>query len=145
MAVTASGNYYITFRDMYKNDIALDWLADTLKMALFTNSITPAFDTDTAYSASPYTSNEVGSPSGGVALSSTTITVATGVILTFDCADIAWSSQTFSGAVCGVVYDDTLGTKNVIMLNYFGGAYGPTSGVFTVLIPASGLHLNDLA
>lgn len=145
MAVTASGNYYITFRDMYQNDIAIDWLADTIKAALYTNSLSPNFTTDTAYNAAPYTSNEVGSPAGGVALTNKTITPATGVILTFDAEDTPWSSQTFSGAVCAVLYDDTLGTKNVMLLAYFGGAFGPTAGVLTVLWPTSGIHLNDLA
>lgn len=145
MAVTISGNYYLSFRDMYKNDIALDWLADTVKAALFTNTITPNFDTDTAYAVSPYDANEVGTPSGGITIATTTITVQSGHVLTFDGDDTAWGSQTFSGAVCALVYDNTLSPKAAMLLAYFGGAYGVTSGIFTIIWPASGIHTNDLA
>jgi hypothetical protein len=32
-----------------------------------------------------------------------------------------------------------------MLLAYFGGAYGVTSGVFTIIWPAGGIHTNDLA
>lgn len=140
-AVTISGNYYQTFRDMYQNDIAVDWLADVLKMALYDNTITPDFSvvTNPAYN----TTGEVATPAGGIAVAGRTITNAAS-LLTFDATDTAWGSQTFSGAVCDQMYDDTLTPKALILLNYFGGPYGPTSGVFTILHNAAGIHTADL-
>lgn len=145
-AVTASGNFYLTERDIKQNDTAVDWLADTLKHALFTNTITPNFGTDTAYGVSPYNANEVGTPAGGVAVASDTISLSTNTLV-YDGADTAWASQTFSGAVCGLLYDDTITTPvadPALLLNYFGGAYGPTSGVFTLLHNAAGIFTNQL-
>lgn len=143
MAVTASGNFYTTFRDIYKNVIAFTLLTDSIKAALFTNTITPNFGTDTAYAVAPYNANEVGSPAGGIALASQTLTLATNV-LTYSAANTAWGSQTFSGAVCALVYNDTLSPKAAMLLAYFGGAYGVTAGVFTIIWPGAGIHTNQL-
>ena len=145
-AVTAGGNYYQTFRDKYQNDIALDWLADDLKQALYDNTITPDFSVTTSpqYGAGQFASGEVGSPAGGISVSGRTITNASSV-LTFDATDTPWGSQTFSGAVCALLYDNTLSPKAAILINWFGGtAYGPTNGVFTILHPAAGIHTADL-
>lgn len=145
MAVTASGLYYLTIRDMYQNDIAIDWIADVINAALFTNTITPNFDTDTAYAVAPYNANEVGTPAGGVAIANDTITVQAGHLLTYDGDDTAWASQTFTGAVCALLYDNTLAPKAAILLAYFGGAFSVTSGVFTIQWAVAGIHTNDLA
>ena len=48
MAVTASGLYYLSFRDMLGTaQLAVDLDSETTnKIALYSNSITPNFDTD---------------------------------------------------------------------------------------------------
>ena len=84
MAVTASGLYYNTFLRALTNAAAIDLSAETYKGALFNNSITPNFDTDTYYGVAPYNANEVTTvtywPAGGVALIGTTFSVATGTL-----------------------------------------------------------------
>lgn len=149
MAISASGLFYLTFRDILQNDTAVDLLADSIKVALFTNSTTnPNFDTNTAYAAAPFNANEVGTPSGGIAIGTPTITVQSGSLLTFDGVDTAWGSQTFSGARGAVVYDDTITTPvadPVLVLVNFGADYGVTSGVFTIQWASAGIFYLDLA
>jgi hypothetical protein len=134
MAVTASGLFYLTFRDILQNDTAVDLLADTIKAALFTDTITPNFDTNTAYAAAPYNANEVGTPSGGVALTTPAISVSSGT-LRFGAANTPWASQTFSNAECALLYDDTITTPTAdpaLVLVDFGSPFSVTSGVFTI-------------
>ena len=65
MAVTASGLFLTTWADVLDtSQLALDLDLETHKGALFSNSITPNFNTDTAYAAAPYNANEVSAPAG---------------------------------------------------------------------------------
>src|SRR6185312_1973998 len=60
VAVTASGLFVATFLDaLDTTQLAIDLDLETHKGALFTNTITPNFTTDTAYGVSPYNANEV--------------------------------------------------------------------------------------
>ena len=60
MAVTASGLYVANLVDaLDASQLAFDLSLDTHKLALFNNSITPNFTTDTAYGVAPYDANEV--------------------------------------------------------------------------------------
>lgn len=141
MAVTASGIFYIAQRDILLNDTAVDLTADTLKMALFTNSITPNFDTDTGYGAAPYNANEVGTATAlaSVALSN----IATNKLKVTSSA-VAFPSATFSGARCGVIFDDSRATAGdsvtdpVLILVNFGADFAVTAGVLTVTPNANG-------
>lgn len=149
MSITASGVFYLTIRDMFQNDTAVDLLADSIKNALFNNTPTPNFDTNTGYSAAPYTTNELtgtGYTAGGVALASPTITVSSGTLI-YDANDVSWSGATFSGARCDVGYDDTIATptaKPVLYLVNFGADFGVTAGVFTIQWAAGGIFTDDL-
>ena len=52
MAVSGSGLFVPTFKNaLGASQLALDLDADTHKVALFSNSVTPNYDTDTAYAA----------------------------------------------------------------------------------------------
>lgn len=146
MPIAASGLFYLTFRDALQNDIALDLLADTIKVALFTNAITnPNFDTNTAYNAAPFNANQVGTPAGGITITAPTITIRAGSLLTFDGADTPWASQTFAGARGGLIYDDTIPAKPALVLVNFGADYGVTAGVLTITWAAAGIFFLDLA
>ena len=138
MAITASGLYLKTFQDSLQNDIAFDILADTLKVALITNTHTPNFDTDVSWNST----NEVGTPSGGVTLTTPTLTVSSGVLV-FDGDDTAWGSQTMSGIRAARIYDTTV-TDRLLCLVNFGTDYAVTSGVFTIQWHASGIFAIDL-
>ena len=138
MAITASGLYLKTFQDSLQNDIAFDILADTLKVALITNTHTPNFDTDVSWNST----NEVGTPSGGVTLTTPTLTVSSGVLV-FDGDDTAWGSQTMSGIRAARIYDSTVTDRLVCLVN-FGSDYAVTSGVFTIQWDATGIFRLDL-
>lgn len=146
MTFTASGIFYPTLRDVLQNDTAVDLTADSLKAALFTNSLaTPNFDTNTAYGVAPWNANEVtsaGYTAGGLALTTKVITVEAGSKLTFDADDLVWSGVTFTARGC-LIYDDTIATpvaKPAIVAVTFGADFPVTAGTFTVAwnAPASG-------
>src|SRR3954466_15019964 len=109
MAVTASGLYGTTFVDILDlTQLAIDFDAETHKGALFTNAITPNFDTDTAYGVAPYATNEVTSANwvaGGVALTGTVLlpTALPGG-LRFDANDVSVAATTLVNARCYLLY-----------------------------------------
>lgn len=149
MTFTASGIFYLSLKDIFDNLTAMDWVSDTHKVALFTNTLTtPNYDTVTAYNVAPFNANEVGSPAGGVAIGATpTITVAGGSILTLDGPDVSWGSQTITAIRGGLVYDDTIATPTADpgwAGVTFGGDFTVTSGIFTIQWAVAGIITFDL-
>lgn len=146
MAVTASGLYSLTFRDTLKQTLTLDLTAATHKVAMYTNSITPNFDTDVGYTTAPYTSNEVTGTAytvGGATLVTPTLVVSSGSLV-FDAADTSWASSTIANARCALIYANALTNKNNICLINFGGDYSTNNGTFTLQWNASGIFITDL-
>lgn len=147
MAVAGSGLYCVTLIDVLDaTQLAIDLSLTTNKMALFTNSITPNYTTDTAYGVAPYNANEVsgtGYTAGGAAVASPTLTAASG-IMTFDLADVQWTSSTITNARAMQLYADALAGNNAICLTDFGADYSTSNGTFLVTINAAGLFTVDL-
>ena len=129
----------------------VDLLSDSVKVALFNNSVTP--DRDAAVASTGYntgtwtTGNEVTDATnwvaGGRVLGSDTYTAGTNV-MTYDAADLAGGGTlTISGTHGCFVYDDTITAGTVadqgVCFNYFGGAQSVTSGTFTIVWNASGI------
>lgn len=144
MAVTASGLFGVTLLACLKNTSAID-ITSSPKVAMFTNSITPNFDTDTAYGAAPYNANEVsgtGYSAGGTSLGSPTAAVSSGTIV-YDASDTSWATSTISSARCALIYTNTGGTKDAIVLVNFGADYSTTAGTFTIVWNASGIFVVD--
>ncbi len=124
--------------------------ADTIKVALFDNTITPSqtvASASTAYGAGVWASGGVsdasGWPAAGRALASISSTFASNVFA-YDAADTvsANSTTTLTNAYGCLVYNDTLTTPVAdqgLCFNYFGGANSVTSGTFTVVWNASGI------
>lgn len=129
--------------------------ADTVKVALYDNDITPDKDaalTSTGYNTGQWaiSGNEVTDATnwvaGGRTLASKTLTTpATGVFM-FDAADTAGGGNvTLTNAFGCLVYDDTItvGTGGVAdqgaCYNYFGGAQSVTGGTFTIIWSANGI------
>lgn len=139
----ASGLYTATIRDSLRNAIALDVTSTGNKVAMYTNTLTPVFDTDpSSYS----TTNEVtgtGYTAGGIVIASPTLTAAAGNV-TFDIADSSWTSSTISNARGAIVYADGLTPKANIVAVTFGADYSTVSGTFTIQWSASGLWFIDL-
>lgn len=147
MAVTASGLFVATFVDVLDTtQLAIDLDLETHKGALFSNSITPNFTTDTAYGVTPYDANEVTGTnwaSGGVALTGTTFT-GSGGTATFDATDVSVASTTISNARCYLLYADALAGNNAIVLVNFGADYSTSNGTFAITWNASGVFTVDL-
>lgn len=149
MAITASGLYCATFMDVLDTtQLALDLDLETHKGALFTNSITPNFSTDTAFGVSPYNANEVTSggaewPAGGIALTGTNLAISSGTI-TFDATDVSQSGTTLTNARGYLLYADALAGNNAILLVNFGADYSTVNGTFAIVWNASGIATFDL-
>lgn len=129
--------------------------ADTVKVALFNNSVTPDKDaalTSTGYNSGTWvTANEVTDATnwvaGGRALASKTLTTPSTGVFMFDAADLAGGGNVTLSNVYGcLVYDDTItaGTGGVadegVTFNYFGGPQSVTAGTFTIVWNANGIY-----
>jgi hypothetical protein len=136
--------------DALGNTAAIDLDSDTIKAALFNNSITPDQNVsaaNSAYNAGQWANtNELsngGWSAGGLALASKVLDVATSAVVMFDAADLAnGSAATLSGVFGCLVYEDTLTTPVAdqgLCYNYFGGTQSVTSGTFTIVWNASGI------
>lgn len=151
MAVTASGLFVATWRDVLDlTQLAIDLDAETHKVAMFTNTITPNFSTDTAYGVAPYASNEVsgtGYTAGGNLLTTTTLTESPAGTLMFDAADTSWASSTITNARCALIHADAMTTpiaKPALVLVNFGADYSTSNGTFTISWNALGIFTWDL-
>ena len=147
MAVSGSGLFVVNFIDILDaTQLAVDLSLTTNKWALFTNSITPNYTTDTAYGVAPYNANEIsgtGYTAGGAVTASPTLTGSAG-IMTYDQADTSWTTSTITNARCGLLYADALAGNNAICLVDFGADYSTSAGTFTIQWNASGVFTIDL-
>lgn len=136
--------------DALNNTAALDLNSDTIKAALFDNTITPSqtvASASTAYGAGVWASGGVSDavswPAAGIALG----TIASGFssnVYTFDAADTTSNDATtdLTNVYGCLIYDDTLTTPVAdqgVCFNYFGGANSVVSGTFTIVWNASGI------
>jgi len=138
------------FEDTAENTTALDLDSDTLKAALFNNTITPdqtVTAANSAYNVGQWATAqecfEAGQwAQGGVALSSVTSSRSSNVY-TFDAADTASGSAADITNATGVqVYDDTLTTPVAdqgVCFNYLGGPNSVVNGTFTVVWAGTGI------
>ena len=151
MAWSASKIFMALIEDVFENTTAMDLNADSFKVALYDNDITPdqtVTSANTAYGVGQWvtTGNEVSEAgqwaTAGVALSSVTSTFTSNVY-TFDAADTASGSAADLANVYGaLIYDDTIATpvadQGVCFL-YAGGANSVVNGTFTLVYSASGI------
>lgn len=148
MAWSNSKIFSAFITDALNNTAALDLNTDTIKAALFDNSITPSqtvASASTALGAGVWASGQLsngGWSSGGLALTSVASGFASNVF-TFDAADTAnVTDATISGAFGTLVYEDTLAAPVAdqgISFHYFGGTQSVTAGIFTIVWNASGI------
>ena len=137
--------------DMIGNVAAFAYDADTIKNALFNNSITPDNDATAAnfaFNAGQWANtNEVSDgaewAAGGVALASKTVSVSVADVVTVDAADTAsGSSATLTSVFGSFIYDDTLTTPVAdqgLCYLYFGGTQSVTDGTLSVIYNAAGI------
>lgn len=151
MAWTNSKVFRPFLADVVDNTTAMDLGADSCKVALYNNTITPDNDVTSANSAYNVgqwaTAQEVFEAGqwaqGGVALASQTVNSGTADVVFFDAADTASGSAADLASVFGcLVYDDTIATPVAdqgICYNYFGGSNSVVNGTFTVVWHANGI------
>jgi hypothetical protein len=153
MAWSGSSPFFQMIADTFAGTQVQDLNApsDTLKSALYNNSITPSAvvsAANSAYNAGQWAnSNELTSgadwPAGGKALANPTFAHNGSGTCKFDGDDTAsGSSATITGAYGALTYNDTDTTPVAdpgICYNYFGGAASVTGGVLTVVWHANGL------
>ena len=151
MAWSNSKIFMAFLEDVFENTTAMDLNADSFKVALYDNDITPdqtVTSANTAYGVGQWvtTGNEVSEAgqwaTAGVALASVTSTFTSNVY-TFDAADTASGSAADLANVYGcLVYDDTIATPVAdqgVCYNYLGGANSVVNGTFTVVWASSGI------
>lgn len=150
MAWTNSKIFSAFITDALNNTAALDLNSDTIKVALFDNTITPSqtvASASSAYATGVWASGGVLDASGWPAVGRDLAGIASGFasnVFTFDANDTvsANATTTLVNAYGALVYDDTLAAPVAdqgISFNYFGGANSVTNGTFTVVWNAAGL------
>lgn len=146
MAFTSSGLYLVTWIDLLDaTQLAIDLSLTTHKWAMYTNTDTPNFSTDSAYAVT----NEVsgtGYTAGGKDLTglAPTVSESPAGTLMFDMADISWASSSIANARGAKLYADVLVGNNLIVALTFGADFTSTNGTFTIQFAATGVFTIDL-
>lgn len=142
----ASGLYGPTLRDILDaSALPVDLVSDTVKYQFVSDTYTPDFNT---HASETDITNEVtgtGYTTGGEALASKTIAIATGT-LTFDAADVSLAGTSLTNVRGVVLFDDTVTTPTadplVCSVN-FGSNYTTSSGTFAITWNGSGIFTID--
>lgn len=146
MTVSGSGSFGLTLKAGLNGGIVLDLDLLTHKVAMFTNSVTPNFDTDTAYAVSPWNANEVsgtGYTAGGFLLANTTFAIVSGLLVWDNTVDPSWTTSTITNARCGLFYADALAGNNAIVLLDFGSNFSTVADTFNLHLNTAGILVYD--
>jgi hypothetical protein len=139
--------YVANFIDILDaTQLAIDLSLTSHKWALYTNTATPNYSTDAAYSAT----NEIAGTNytaGGRAISvgggSPTVTESpTGTIM-YDQNDMTWPTASFT-ARGAELYADALAGDSLIVGVTFGADYTATAGTFTIAWNVLGVLTLDI-
>jgi len=143
-AFSVSGIYVDNIIDILDaTQLAIDTSLTTHKWAMYTNTLTPDFSVDVAYSAT----NEVagtGYTAGGQTIVSPTTTESPAGTLMYDMADQVWASPTTVTARGAILYADVLAGNNLIVAMTFGADFTSTAGTFTIQFASTGVLTIDL-
>ncbi|RMH18227.1 MAG: hypothetical protein D6698_07355 [Gammaproteobacteria bacterium] len=127
------------FQNFFDNNI--DWVNDTIKVALTTSTYTPNQDTHEFFSDVTNEVTGTGYTAGGQTLTTKTATYdsATNTIK-LDAADVTWASSTIT-ARYAVVYKDTGVSTTSPLICYidFVSDQSSSSGDFTITWDANGI------
>lgn len=145
MAITASGIYLPTEEKIRIDTLGQSYEAETHKGMLVLDAYTPDFTANDFRDDVTNEATGTAYSSGGVALTATEITLASGS-LTFDCADPSWASSTIANAMALVHYFNvgSAATDPLGFLLDFVTAVSTTNGTLQVQIHASGCYVIDL-
>lgn len=147
MAITASGLFGPTIEKQFIDTLGLSLESETAtSMALLLDAAAPDFTTHDFWS--DLEANEAsgtGYTAGGKTVTGTEVTLSAGV-LTYDVADVSWTSSTIANAMAAVGYFDRGGATTADELMYlldFVTAVSTTNGTLLVQINASGVFTVD--
>lgn len=136
----AYGNYMVNLASK-----KADFIADTVKAALLTNTYTPNQDTHTWFSdvnTNQLSSSGTGYTAGGVALTSKTRAYNTSTnATTLDADDITYAALTATGIRYIVFYHDTGTAATSPLISYmdFEADQAPTAQSLTVQLATTGI------
>ena len=144
MSITAAGLFGLSIEKAWLDTLGESLEAEDNKELLCDDSYTPNFDT---HDFRNDVTNEVtgtGYTSGGVAVTSTEITLSAGV-LKFDAADTVYTTVTVVSAMAGVLYTNvgSSATDQLIVLQDFVTAASATAANFTIQHHANGIFTED--
>lgn len=121
----------------------IDFLSDTIKVALVGSGYTPNQDTHDYWD--DVSANEVtgtGYTAGGITLANKTVGYNAGTNVTkFDADDVSWTASTIT-ARYAVIYNDTPASasdKSLIAYVDFGSNQSSTNGTFALVWDAAGI------
>ena len=132
--------YNSTKADLLRADV--DYVDDTINVALVTSAYSPDVDGDSFYSDLTNEVTGTGYTAGGATLASKTTTVDTANDrVEFDAADVTWSTATITNARYAIVYKDTgtPGTSALICAVDFGADKTAAGVDFTITWDAQGI------
>lgn len=146
MSVTAAGLYGLTLEKFFIDTAGESLEAEDHFEALVTDSYTPDFNAHDFFNDLTNEVTGTGYTTGGVAVTSTEITLATGT-LTFDAADTVYTTVTISNAMAGVlatsVSTPAAATNQLVVLQDFVTAASATAANFTIQHSATGIFTLD--
>ena len=133
----------------------IDWLADTIKVAMCTSAYTPARGTQDYFNDVTNEVTGTGYTAGGATLTSKTIDIigigglapTASSIITIDADDVTWSNSTVT-ARYAVVYDDTpVAAVDKPLIGYidFGEDFISNDGDFIITWNSDGIATITIA
>jgi hypothetical protein len=120
-------------------DVPIDFLSDTIKVALCTSAYTPNQSTHEFFSDVTNEITGTGYTAGGAALTTKTC-AASALVTTLDADDTSWTTASFT-ARYAIVYKSTGTSTTSPLIGYvdFGADQTVSAGTFTITWNASGI------
>lgn len=145
MAITASGMFGLTLEKFF--NAAVSWPTNgmesetAVKGMLVLDALSPNFDThDFRNDVEANEASGTGYSAGGIALTSTELTISTGSLI-YDSADPSWASSTIANAMGLVAYFARGGASSadeLLFLSDFVTAVSTTNGTLLVQVASGG-------
>lgn len=149
MTIGAAGLYGLTLEKFFIDTAGESLEAEDHFEALVQDGYTPNFDAHDFFNDITNECTGTNYTSGGVAVTSTEITLSTGT-LTYDAADTVYTTVTISGAnpaMAGVIATSVstpaAATNQLVVLQDFINAASATAANFTIQHSASGIFTLD--
>lgn len=144
MAFANSGLYVLNMIDVFDaTQLAIDLSLTTHRWALYTNTLTPSFSADSAYSATNEVAANGNYSAGGKTITSPTLTESPTGTMMYDMDDEVWAASTTVTARGAILYADALAGNNLIVAMTFGADFASTAGSFTIQFATTGVFTVD--